>query len=153
MRGAFNCSTMESMRNKNENLSKLLGMVSQSAKTAYEGAVYVINAEEHADKWAQYAHSLRESIDIVARKNVKKKDRKYGWRKKGLQLFVPGNESKKASCARLAGMYRMLSKIAHHNYHPKEPIDKYFANNVLTLAENDLITILAADVEDMRSMR
>ena len=144
---------MKITRNKDENLCKLLGKVSQSAKTAYEGALYVINDEDHPDRWAQYAHSLRESIDILARKNVKKKDRKDGWRKKGLQLFVPGNESKKACCKRLADMYSMLSKIAHHNPRLKEPIDEYFANNVLTLAEKDLIAILEISTEDRNLMR
>ena len=115
--------------------------------------MYVINDKDHSDRWAQFAHSLRESIDILARKNVKDNDRKIGWRKKALQRFVPGDESKKASCARLANMYSMLSKIAHHNPRFKEPIDEYFANNVLTHAEKDLRTTLDTSAKDRNLMR
>ena len=60
------------MSNITENQKKLsyqLNEYHSNIKKAYLGAVSVLCANDYPDKWVHFSHSLREVIDLIARKN------------------------------------------------------------------------------------
>lgn len=117
----------------------------ETCAVAYEGAVTAASKAPYQDQIAQFAHSLRESIDLLARSAQAKIDRKK-----------PLNRSKREAMLRnavgssdfrlgidqdvfafLADEYDRLSKIAHH----RESMTLNEAQVTLSRVEHALSTL------------
>ena len=116
-------------------------MYGTEIESAYLGALYALQHEDYPDRIIHFAHSLRESIDLLARSSLNdKKSRINGCddRKKRLQWTIdpiagPGYGDN-ALCEQLARGYGELSEIAHHN----NTIDDKQADTMLSFIEDAL---------------
>lgn len=94
----------------------------EACAVAYEGAVTAASRAPYQDQIAQFAHSLRESIDLLARSAQAEADRKKplnrSKREAMLQNAVGSSDFRmgidQEVFAFLADEYDRLSKIAHH---------------------------------------
>lgn len=88
-------------------------------KHAYEGAVRAIHQDAYPDQTVQFAHSLREVIDLLAQADPSAKGKRYwknGERGAAIKKAVDpyGGRSLSDDCEMLDAQYQRLSKIAHH---------------------------------------
>ncbi len=130
-----------------------LEAICPSAKRAYEGAVYVINAKKYAEAGVHYARSLRESIDLSAKvgAKAKPKPRLHPARQRfvGLQNLAKKNGVKNDDCCQdLVDQYKILSEIAHHRPWTDNLVDKDYANGMLIQVENNLKIIFNIKKDD-----
>lgn len=91
----------------------------KSLKDAYLGAVWAIHQDDHPDQTVQFAHSLREVIDLLARlgQSPNGADRRsQNARAAAIKNAVDprGDRPINNDCDILDGMYDRLSRIAHH---------------------------------------
>ena len=107
---------------KQKDLTRQLSMYGTEIKSAYLGALYASQHEDYPDRIIHFAHSLRESIDLLARASLNdKKSRINGYsdRKKQLQWTIDPIAGQgygdNTLYERLARGYSELSKIAHHS--------------------------------------
>lgn len=124
-------------------LSLQLFMHSPKIASAYIGAVHVLNAKDYADRLVQFAHSLRESIDLLARKNQNEDECKQPLSNRSTLLkrvLDPREERNDAFarlCVELHCYYRTLSDYAHHCHILTQPQ----AEQILEQVENILLKI------------
>ena len=91
----------------------------RDVRDAYMGAVRAAHQDAYPDQAVQFAHSLREVIDLLARKGQKKSGgdrRRRGGRAAAIQRAVDpyGGSPLGGDFAMLDDMYEQLSGIAHH---------------------------------------
>ncbi len=131
-------------RQINRKIAAQLEITSPSAKRAYQGAIYVINAKEYVETWVHCAHSLREAIDLSAKTSAEAKPKWHPARRrfKGLQNLAKKMGVNDGDCCRsLVKQYKVLSEIAHHRPWTDNIVDKRYANSLLTRVENNLKVI------------
>ncbi len=91
----------------------------KDVRDAYKGAVRAAHQDAYPDQAVQFAHSLREVIDLLARKGQKEiggDRRRRGGRAEAIQRAVDprGGSPLGGDFAMLDDMYEELSAIAHH---------------------------------------
>lgn len=111
-------------------LAGRLGSYDPRARKAYLGALHALQQDEYPDQLAQAAHSLREVIDLLARRRqtVGERKRPVGREERKALLqetFDPlARQSLRADDKYdlLAGMYGKLSEAAHHGQASAEKV-------------------------------
>ena len=90
-------------------------------KDAYLGAIWALNAKDYDDRLVHFAHSLREVIDLLARKNQTDKERRHHAPNREILLESVIDPARKQvytfnhQYEKLASEYKELSEYAHHN--------------------------------------
>ncbi len=93
------------------------------ASDAYCGCIHAITQKEYPDRVVHFAHSLREVIELLAKKSMPESDiDKWPRGKKRLECLMhtfdpKGKNRNREECKELDNEYRKLSKIAHHCEH------------------------------------
>ena len=140
----------------NSKIAYKLESICPEAKTAYEDSIHTINTKDHGEIWVHWAHSLRESIALTVKPNAetKVKSRRRPTTSRYLALLNLARKNKvknKKCCRNLVKQYKALSNIAHHCPRPNNPVDRKYANNMLTRVENNLKIIFNIDKTDTRT--
>lgn len=138
-------SSMRKYMPDREIIAGNLKRYSESCAVAYEGAVIAAYKAPYQDQIAQFAHSLREAIDLLARSAQEESDRKKplgrSKREALLQNAVGSSDFRMGVdhevFALLADEYDRLSKIAHHG----EKITLNDVQVLLSRVENALFTL------------